>query len=180
MDELRPLEVAPLTTLLSTMAVTRVGNPNLLHLWASLKTTASSRILIWDSFLKVQAVSTLQSPEMAKLSIPTLSSPFESGHASSATLTFSDLIQRSKSRAMASAKRSVYVADALVYLPCTCRCGLVHWHLLSMWSGLTWTDSIRKLFRWGEPKRHESTLVWRAPGRPAADFQKGRCFNNEL
>lgn len=63
MDELRPLEVAPLTTLLSNIAVTRVGKPNLEHLWANLKTTASSRMLIWDSFLKDHEVSTLQSPD---------------------------------------------------------------------------------------------------------------------
>ena len=106
-DEDLPLEVAPLTTLLSTIAVILVGQQNLQHLWASRSKAASSSIFMWDSFLKVQAESTLQLPDIASSFTPMLSRPFETGMASSAIRLFSCEIHVAKSEAIASARRSV-------------------------------------------------------------------------
>lgn len=78
-DDERPLEVAPLTTLLSTSDATRVGYFNLTNLCASLRSDASSRMLIWLDPLKVQEVSTFQSELRAMSFTRTLSRPFELG-----------------------------------------------------------------------------------------------------
>ena len=178
-DELRPFAEAPLTTLLSTMAVIRVGYFRPAHLWASLKREASSSILMWLSLRKLHEASTDQLPERAKSLIAILSRPFDSCMESSCRAFLSAKIQEAKSRAIAWANWSVYVAEALVYLPCTWRCLVVQMQRLSMCCGAGCTHIIRKLLRWGEEKRHESTLTILVQSIFWAAFQERRCFSIE-